>query len=207
MTSSPSVFLSLIHSPTPWTRESLAERATHLALYGTQFDMRKIRRRATWLVSLTLLAMPLVAQAAEPFRFDSPVGVVMRLYHDFSFQAVFDQNGVPYDDILNQPKAVLDTYFTRELTNLILAERKCAAARGGICNIDFMPLWASQDATGVTVEISQGKSPDEVIALLTSPGETDKLELTYALVKTDRGWRVRDIRGTAWSLVSTLRGQ
>jgi hypothetical protein len=79
------------------------------------------------------------ASDAKPFRFDSPIGVVMRLYHDFSFQAVMDQNGVPYDDILNQPKTVLEKYFTETLIKLILADRRCAAAHGGLCNIDFSP--------------------------------------------------------------------
>lgn len=166
--------------------------------------------RANTLASVIAFLAPMMsaASAATPFELDSPLGIVTKLYHDYSYEAAFNQNA-PYSTILDQPEPVLDAYFTPSLTRLILQDRKCAVAHGwGYCHIDFMPMWAGQDATGDLVGLSQTAKPNEILVTLTvpdsTPGTTEKVDLLYTVTKTRRGWRIADIRAKGWDLVSTL---
>lgn len=45
------------------------------------------------------------ASAATPFEFDSPLGIVAKLYHDYSYEAAFNQNAA-YSTVLDQPEPV-----------------------------------------------------------------------------------------------------
>lgn len=66
-------------------------------------------------VLVLLLAMGSAgsAFALDPltFKWDSPVGIVTRLYHDYAFSAVMEFNA-PYDPIENEPRKVLDATLT-----------------------------------------------------------------------------------------------
>jgi len=148
------------------------------------------------------------ALAAAPFEFDSPLGIVTKLYHDYSYEVVFDQNA-PYSTVLDQPQSVLGTYFTSSLTTLILQDRQSAEAHAwGYCHIDFVPMWAGKDATGFLVHLEQTAKPDEVLVTLTvpgvPPGTAEKVDLLYTVTKTPRGWHIADIKAKTWDLVSIL---
>jgi hypothetical protein len=92
-----------------------------------------------------------VALDAFRFQWDSPVGVVTRLYHDYAFSAVLEFNA-PYEPVENEPRRVLEKYFDATLTEDLLRDQRCAVQSGGICNLDFQPMWNSQEQTATTVE-------------------------------------------------------
>ena len=142
---------------------------------------------------------------AKPFQFDSPIGIVMKLYHDYAFGAVMDQN-VPYAPVENQPRAVLERYFDPFLTNRFLAEQRCAETSGGICNLDFQPMWNSKDTIATSVEISASEKPEDIVVTLNMNRTGQKSRLIYHLAKTSRGWRIHDIEGDDWSLLGILSG-
>jgi hypothetical protein len=79
---------------------------------------------------------------AEP-----PDGVVRRLYRDFAWEAVFSDNDADrkWVGLLQQPRRVLQRYFTPKLAGLLVNDARCARKSGEICRIDFLPIWASQD--------------------------------------------------------------
>lgn len=160
--------------------------------------------RVRWIVALAVIASctAAAAQRVAPFEFDSPVGIVMRLYHDYAFGAVIDQN-VPYEPIENEPQAVLERYFDSYLTEKLLEDQRCAKRLGGICNLDFQPMWDSQDMIGTSVEISAGDKQNQVIVAL-NYNQIAKGRLIYHTVKTSHGWRIHDIQGTRWSLLALL---
>jgi hypothetical protein len=177
-----------------------------LVLVGAVMLLPARRTRVAAALALLITGSALAqSSTGQRFQFDSPVGVVMRLYHDFAFQAVIDQN-VPYGDVLNEPKSVLERYFDPAVTRLILAEQKCAIAAGGICNIDHMVMWNSQDATGVSVEIKPSAQPDKVEVILRYPGFPPG-SLMYTVTKTSHGFRIHDIRSDKWSLIGLLKGR
>jgi hypothetical protein len=156
-----------------------------------------------------------ISARAQPFQWDSPLGVVMRLYHDYAYQSVIENGGVPYNNVTNEPEHVLEQYFDPELTCLVLAEQKCAVASGGICNIDFAVMWNSQDSTGVTVEIKPTKEASIIEVALKYPGFPPASPLIYEVTKSSRGYRihdirmenrVHDIRSENWSLINLLNG-
>lgn len=116
---------------------------------------------------------------AEGFKFDSPIGIVMKLYHDFAFRAVINQNNVPYDGLLSQPENVLKRYVDPTLARLILSDQACAVASGGICNIDYDPMYNGSDMTGMTVEIKETGRLDEIAVLLGYGVEPHSQQLIY----------------------------
>lgn len=151
------------------------------------------------------------AHSGQPFAFDSPLGIVSKVYHDYSFESVFDSHA-PYPTLLDESTPILESYFAPALVKLIVADRQCASAHGwGYCKIDFMPIWASQDSSRISVNLSETSKAEEILATLTvpepTPGVTSKIELVYVVTKTPRGWRIGDIRGNSWSLVATLSGK
>lgn len=145
------------------------------------------------------------APAARPFQFDSPIGIVTRLYHDYAFGAVIDQN-VPYAPVESEPRHVLEQYFDRALTNRLLAEQRCAETSGGICNLDFQPMWNSRDTIATSVEISASEKLEDIIVTLNMNQTGQKNRLVYHLVNTTRGWRIHDIESDDWSLLGILTG-
>lgn len=131
------------------------------------------------------------------------VEVVTKLYKDFAYEAVIEEpsNATGFID---SPREVLLSYLMPGLADLILKDRKCAADTREICNLDFMPLWGSQDAAGVTVRISSTNANDKVKVQL-KYGVGSRM-VTYSLAITKQGWRIQDIgyeKGRA-SLVQIL---
>jgi hypothetical protein len=165
----------------------------------------RMKKPSAAMALLVIVSTLAVSTWAQPFQWDSPIGVVMRLYHDYAYQSVIDQN-VPYDNLTGEPESVLEQYFDPELTRLVLADQKCADTSEGICNIDFMVMWDSQDAKGVTVEIKPTGKANIIEVILKYPGFPSE-SLMYTVTKTTRGYRVHDIKSKKWSLIGLLNGR
>ena len=134
------------------------------------------------------------------------VALVVRLYADFACEAVVDTPGCDgHHELVDQPKPVLARYFDAQLVRLWLADRSCAARSHEICNLDFTPMWASQDPIGTTVRILPTVDSAAVDVELRNTQSSAKRVLRYALVKTPDGWRIHNISmGKEWSLVALL---
>lgn len=117
---------------------------------------------------------------------------VIRLYRDYSWEAAFDFTDAHAIPFQAQSREVLSRYLTPKLVSLILRDRESAAKTGTVGNLDFSPLWDSQDPVGASVQIRQ-ESPNRVVVLLSDCGERPHRELTYHLIQTKQGWRIADI--------------
>lgn len=137
---------------------------------------------------------------------ESAVDVVVRLYKDFAWETLIDEPRDSGAGLPDQPRSVLMQYFDDSLTTLFLRDADCRARTRGVCNLDFMPLWAGQDISARNLRITPGSDPAVVIVEFQRAPETEPTRLTYHLAMTARGWRVRDIRSSGWSLLSLLSG-
>lgn len=125
------------------------------------------------------------AQARTP-----QVALVAKLYKDFAFEAVLDEPSLGVG-FLDSPRDVLLSYLTPSLAELIFKDRKCVADTHEICNLDFMPLWDSQDAAGAAVRFLPMSTNDKVKVELRYGSGTRTL--IYFLKHTKRGWRIQNI--------------
>jgi hypothetical protein len=139
-----------------------------------------------------LLGTPSRALAKEPLP--ATVAVVASLYRNYAWEAVIDEPGDVGIGLFQQTASELARYFDPALTNLITKDRECAVRARGMCRLDFLPIWDSQDPIGATVKITKGASPNEVSVALLHPAGPTREPLTYVLTKTSAGWRIADIR-------------
>lgn len=143
--------------------------------------------------------------AADALRPD--VAVVSELYADYAWEAVIDEPTSFRTGLLQQDRRNLGRYFADETTNAILRDRDCVQKSGGICALDFLPHWDSQDPSGATAKIVAGKALGEVIVTLTY--HDSKRKLVYRVIQSNGGWRVSDIRSitSRWQLLKLLKWQ
>lgn len=157
------------------------------------------------LTALAIGACVLTAATAAAQVPSPSVAAVAKIYQDFAGEAVIDTAELSPLDLFSRPKAAMARYLDDDLIALVLADRECSQRKNEVCNLDFAPIWDSQDMVGVTVKIAPGKTPDRVQVALAFPPK-DVRTLTYVMTKTPAGWRVHDIEyGSHESLVAMLR--
>src|SRR6476646_6257464 len=91
-------------------------------------------------------------------------------------------------------KRTLSRYFDEELTKLFIKDAECQKREGGVCNLEFDPIYAAQDF--------EKKTPDLQIAPVAGQADTFSVRFTnlgtrtlvYQLTKTPHGWRISDIK-------------
>ncbi|HXT16167.1 MAG TPA: hypothetical protein VN706_11095 [Gemmatimonadaceae bacterium] len=154
-------------------------------------------------LSLALSVASVVsAQQSKP---SAQVAVVLRLYADYACEAVVEPFCDAQHELVDQPRAVLARYFDDRLVRLWLTDRARAVRTREVGNLDFSPIWDSQDATGSVVRIVPTADPTIVDAKVYHGSMSQESDLRYTLIKTTAGWRIHDIaRGTDWSLVALL---
>ena len=140
------------------------------------------------------LAFVLVTQTgAAPHVPDEKIAIVGSLYKTFAWQILSSSDDVFGKPLVQQEDPVLRRYFDQELTSLLIKDRHCAAKAGGICNLDFDPIFASQDPAAVDLSI-RSMSNDIVAVEFTYPANGEKVKLEYRLTKNQGAWRIGDIR-------------
>lgn len=156
-------------------------------------------------ISLFSLAVTLFITSAEAAQSltsaNSPETTVLKFYRDFAWEAVMDVPG--WDGLIDQPKNVLGQYFDERLTFLILRDRECAK-KNGQCRLDFLPIWASQDPGAGDLKVEKSGEADCVLVTFRYPSTNEKIQLKYRISETPKGWRISDIKGPDWSLLSIL---
>jgi hypothetical protein len=106
--------------------------------------------------------------------------------------------------ILLDSDASLRRYFEPGLADLMIKDRKDAAKRGDVPNLDGDPFVNAQDWEIGPVDIAvSDTAPDKATATVSFKNLDMPNKLVYALVKLKAGWRIADID---WGENGTLRG-
>ena len=161
-----------------------------------------VRRLLVPLCALVVCIAPLGAQSSA----GSAIGFVRQLYGDISCEAVMEEPRCPAGrDLSQMSRSQLARYFDSRLVDLWLGDRECVTRNREICNLDFAPLWDSQDPAGATVRVLAGDKENRVIAEVRRPASMDVVRLQFELVRHAADWRIRDVsKPGAWSLVNLL---
>jgi len=155
-------------------------------------------------IALCVVGLSQATQSSAPVA--TAVAAVTHMYHDFAAEAVIESEEVSIQDLFGRPKATLARYLDDALVTLVLADRACSRRTQEVCNLDFSPIWDSQDPIGTTAKISAGKDRTRVLVELRMPDRKATHRLTYRMMMTAAGWRVHDIEYDSHeSLVTMLQ--
>jgi hypothetical protein len=143
---------------------------------------------------LSFVFSPAIANERHKNQQDTSTEVVYRLYKDFAWQAVLLSPNAPpkvFVPIESQPRPVLERYFHAELSSLLISDNRCRLAKG-LCNLDFDPIFASQDPGAFDLNVQLLVSGN-VAVQFTYPGNGQKIRLEYKVKPSAKGWRITDI--------------
>jgi hypothetical protein len=138
----------------------------------------------------------------------SAVAVVQQLYRDYSWELIFFSPPRGWEVLTNEPRDVLAKYFDDNLTSLIVADQQCVVREQGECNIDGSPIWASNDPHAFDLVVAATKDPTTVaVTFHRGPSPSGgNVRLSYRMVRTSKGWRIRDIvQEDGWSFLAQLK--
>jgi hypothetical protein len=154
------------------------------------------------LAGVAALAPAAFAQGTFP---EAPEAVVVRLYRDYAWQAILAprKEDRPFHA---QAGAVLERYLTQDLAALLVADRECVRRTKEICRLDFDPLFGSQDPAAMDLVVGEADRDGIVLVRFKYPGNGQIIEIRHVVVKTARGWRIRDIIGKEGNSLRKLLG-
>ena len=148
-----------------------------------------------------VFVLPFLASSSQQ---TSAVQAVTRLYHDYAWEAADSITGK--SPLFAADAAVMRTYLDSGLVEATLANRQCQIRTGEVCNLDFEPMWDSQDPARATVEIVATRDSAVVRANVRYPAPYGTRVVTYHMRHTAKGWRVADMGAADWpSLLRMLR--
>ena len=161
--------------------------------YGDEMKiLSSIRNR--WLYSsLCLLCCSFVPGVKAESAATSARKVVEHLYQDYAWVILLDNSDLV--GLVNQPEQELSKYFTASLAGLIRKDHKCAEETKDVCNLDFDPIYDSQDPDGahqLRIEPMDSNSVVKV-AFLRRWSSPDTAELKFKMIYTSSGWRIDNI--------------
>ena len=119
----------------------------------------------------------------------SPENHIQRIY---TAHQPFNYNG---SEINFGDKEILLQYFDNDLTNLFLNDLECQIRYGGICNIDFDPIYDAQNGDGglLDLEIKPITNNSHKFFTVSFTNFNQRISLKYQLIQTENGWKVSDI--------------
>ena len=131
--------------------------------------------------------------AAAPRVSDEQIAIVGSLYKTFAWQVLSSASSVFGKPLTQQDSSILRRYFDQELASLLVKDNNCATKTGEICNLDFDPIFASQDPAAIDLTIRS--TPKDIVAVeFTYPSSGEKVRLEYRMAREENGWRIDDIR-------------
>lgn len=159
------------------------------------FEMRTLKswvqHSSLWLLlacmALNTKATPLPAQKNESAQM-----VVQRLYQDYAW-VVSAKTVRGKRDLIAEPESVLAQYFTDDLVKLIHQDFECARQSSEICNLDFDPIYASQDPKASNLRILGSDKNQNITVQFRYPSTGQAIQVRYKMEMVDRGWRISDI--------------
>lgn len=149
--------------------------------------------RNRWLCTLLcFIAIFPVSSIEAGVELVSSRNVVEQLYRDYAWVILFDSPDMV--KLADQPQQELSKYFTPPLADLINKDHECARKTKDICNIDFDPIYDSQDPDGAHQLRIESEGVDMVnVTFLRRWSSPDVAELQFKMVRTSTGWRIDDI--------------
>lgn len=125
-------------------------------------------------------------------------GTVARLYKDFAWQALVSPGSAPEavkvfgQAVSDRPRAVLNRYFDPSLARLLAKDNACVRKTREVCNLDFDPIFGSQDpaVTDLTIKAIR---PGQVQVEFKYPSTEQLIRLDYRLRMVGGRWRIADI--------------
>lgn len=164
--------------------------------------------RSIFIVCTVVLLSTSVEADSLRLKSSEQEAMVAQLYRDFAWEAVMRQPN--WIGLMDQPREIIERYFDKKLTTLILRDRACAE-KEGMCKLSFSPIWASQDPSANDLKVQQSDKAEIVLVKFRYPSTNETVTLMYQLTKTSNGWRISDISGIMnggkWSLLSILNSQ
>ncbi|MHA6824561.1 DUF3828 domain-containing protein [Ralstonia pseudosolanacearum] len=126
-----------------------------------------------------------------------PASIVYKIYGDYAWEALFsDQDEASKflgKSLLRQPKSVLVRYFDDDLASLLVLEESCVEKNPGeLCNLDFNPIFASQDVSASELSVND-VGDGRVDVRFYYPSNNKKMVVSFLVKKTGGGWRIFDI--------------
>ncbi|HTP64948.1 MAG TPA: hypothetical protein VMJ66_06120 [Geobacteraceae bacterium] len=139
------------------------------------------------------IASSQVFAAAGTAGTGKPVDVVTAIYRNFGWELTEDIGSRTV--LIDQPRSVLQQYFTPKLVKLIVSDRKYVARTKEVGHLDFILLSGSQDPGGIgNIRITAKPGTNIVSVLYDQDKEKDVMKIDYHCIQTGHGWRVADIR-------------
>lgn len=158
-------------------------------------------RRSLSAALLLAVLLPIPgARAQEPRAVD----VVARLYRTYEWETRDGAAG-PTPLFAASP-AEMRAFLDSGLVAAVMADRECEERMEGICNLDFDPVWASQDPSGAVAHVVGTSDGGVVRVEIRYPNPPRAVLVTYHLRPTPAGWRIIDLGTAEWpSLEALLR--
>lgn len=141
-------------------------------------------------------------RAGEVRVYREPQDVVAWLYRDFAWEAVMSSH-FSDETFSDQSREVLERYFVKDLAALVLKDRECVRRTKELCKLGSHPLFDSSDPGASDLQVTWVPHSGLVHVMFTYPGNGQRIELDYKVVKSKSGWRVSDI---LYKEGHTLRG-
>jgi hypothetical protein len=130
--------------------------------------------------------------AASAANAESSAAVVAQLYRDFAWEAMASQPELFGEDLAHQNMARLQRYFTPALAELLVRDAACQARVKGICNLDFVLLFHSQDPRVTDLDI-QSRSPSLVEVAFKDPVSDERTVIAFQLAQLGGKWKIADV--------------
>lgn len=114
-----------------------------------------------------------------------PAEVVRRLYREYPIGG--------RTAVTNEPREVLDKFFDKRFAELLEEDNACTFGSGGLCEINWDILYATQDGEDITdFQICEMDADKHTVKVQFREYGGPKL-LIYKLGNTESGWRISDL--------------
>lgn len=153
-----------------------------------------LQSHVTWSMGLIFM-LPMCAHAVEK---DTGTAVVARLYKDFAWQAIVSSDQPSESTaafghtLAAQSESTLNKYFDAGLTSLLVRDAKCVRRTRELCNLEFDPIFASQDS-GATDLVVKASGPGQVTVRFKYPSNKQETALLYRVSQIAGQWKISDI--------------
>lgn len=169
--------------------------------------MNRVLCAVCLLIVVASTSYPIPSSAANSHEYRKPEDVVAWLYRDFSWVAVMGDQYWKNDSLIEQPRQILALYFSDELVSLIMKDREYVKETHELGNLNFDPIFASQDPSADDLKISSVDKSDMVHVQYVCPYNQKQIKLDFKVERTTHGWRISDIvYENGVSLKKILRG-
>lgn len=151
-------------------------------------------RRTFWTTLVLASLLPLSYLGGQQ---PTAADLVRQLYLTYAWETQ-DSTSTAGTPLFAASPTAMRAFLDSSLVAAVMADRACQKRSDGICNLDFDPIWASQDPAGATSKVLSTPDPAVVRVELRYPSEPQPIVITYRLRPTRAGWRIIDMGTKDW---------